>query len=75
MHLVRAILLGAAIGIPSAFPVAAPAHAQNCPGNPNALGTSRVLVIGPAEYTRVGAMQYPQTLPLSDKEVVLTFDR
>jgi peptidoglycan-N-acetylglucosamine deacetylase len=74
MHLVRATLLGAAMGILGALLVAAPAHAQNCPGNPNALGTSRVLVVGPAEYTRVGTMQYPETLPLADKEVVLTFD-
>jgi hypothetical protein len=74
MQLVRAIVLGAAMGTLGAFLVAAPAHAQNCPGNPNALGTSRVLVVGPTEYTRVGTMQYPQTLPLADKEVVLTFD-
>jgi peptidoglycan/xylan/chitin deacetylase (PgdA/CDA1 family) len=74
MHLVRAILLGAAMGILGAFLVDVPAHARNCPGNPNALGTSRVLVVGPAEYTRVGTMQYPKTLPLADNEVVLTFD-
>jgi peptidoglycan-N-acetylglucosamine deacetylase len=48
--------------------------AQNCPGNPDALGTSRVLAIDPAEYPRIGHMQYPQSLPLADKEVVLTFD-
>jgi len=48
--------------------------AQNCPGNPNALGTSRVLAIDPADYKRLGRMQYPDSLPLQDKEVVLTFD-
>ena len=53
---------------------AAPARAQDCSGNPNALGTSRVLVLQPGELTRVGRMQYPETLPLADKEVVLTFD-
>jgi peptidoglycan/xylan/chitin deacetylase (PgdA/CDA1 family) len=47
---------------------------QTCPGNPDALGTSRVLAIDPAEYQRIGRMQYPDTLPLADKEVVLTFD-
>lgn len=52
----------------------APQSAQNCPGNPNALGTSRVLAIDPAEYLRVGRMQYPESLPLADKEVVITFD-
>src|SRR5215471_4124287 len=48
--------------------------AANCPGHPDALGTSRVIAIDPAEYPRVGRMQYPDSLPLNDKEVVLTFD-
>ena len=52
----------------------APAHGQDCPGNPNALGTSRVLAVEPGEYGGFGVMQYPETLPLRDKEVVLTFD-
>ena len=46
----------------------------SCPGNPNALGTSRVLAIDPADYKHVGRMQYPESLPLQDKEVVITFD-
>lgn len=53
---------------------AAPARAQGCPGNPDAIGTSRVLTLTPGEVTRVGRMQYPETLPLNDHEVVLTFD-
>jgi peptidoglycan/xylan/chitin deacetylase (PgdA/CDA1 family) len=48
--------------------------AANCPGHPDALGTSRVLAIDPAEYPRIGHMQYADSLPLADKEVVLTFD-
>src|SRR5215472_8810041 len=59
----------------------APAAAQNrpgqsdtCPGHPDALGTSRMLALDPAQFPRVGRMQYPDTLPLKDKEVVLTFD-
>jgi peptidoglycan/xylan/chitin deacetylase (PgdA/CDA1 family) len=48
--------------------------AQNCPGNPNALGTSRVLAIDPADFKHLGHMQYPDSLPLQDKEVVITFD-
>jgi peptidoglycan-N-acetylglucosamine deacetylase len=48
--------------------------AANCPGHPDPLGTSRVLAIDPTEYPRVGRMQYPDSLPLNDKEVVLTFD-
>jgi peptidoglycan/xylan/chitin deacetylase (PgdA/CDA1 family) len=48
--------------------------ATNCPGRPDAIGTSRVLAIDPAQYPRIGSMQYPDSLPLNDKEVVLTFD-
>ena len=46
----------------------------NCPGHPDALGTSRVLALDPTEFPRIGRMQYPDSLPLNDKEVVLTFD-
>ena len=46
----------------------------HCPGNPDALGTSRVLTINPGEFTLLGIIQYKQTLPLNDHEVVLTFD-
>ena len=48
--------------------------ADICPGNPNALGTSRIISIDPTEYARIGAMDQGSELPLSDKEVVLTFD-
>jgi peptidoglycan/xylan/chitin deacetylase (PgdA/CDA1 family) len=54
--------------------VAVPALAAECPGNPDALGTSRVITVDPAEHARIGAMQYHESLPLEDKEVVLTFD-
>ncbi len=50
------------------------ATAADCPGHPNALGTSRTLVVDPREHPRIGTMQYPETLPLADHEVVLTFD-
>src|ERR1700716_3684052 len=50
------------------------ASAAECPGNPDALGTSRTLVVDPREHTRIGIMQYAETLPLQDHEVVLTFD-
>ncbi len=46
----------------------------NCPGHPDALGTSRTLVVDPRAHPRIGSMQYPETLPLEDHEVVLTFD-
>jgi peptidoglycan/xylan/chitin deacetylase (PgdA/CDA1 family) len=45
-----------------------------CPDNPDAIGTSRVLTISPQQFSRIGSMQYNQTLPLNDHEVVLTFD-
>jgi peptidoglycan-N-acetylglucosamine deacetylase len=52
----------------------AAASAEPCPGNPDALGTSRILKISPADFLRIGTMQYAQTLPLKDHEVVITFD-
>ncbi len=54
----------------------APALAAPCPGNPHALGTSRTITIDPAQYARLGTMQYAHSpqLPLADREVVLTFD-
>jgi peptidoglycan-N-acetylglucosamine deacetylase len=50
------------------------AVAADCPGHPDALGTSRTLVVDPRQHPRIGTMQYPETLPLEDHEVVLTFD-
>jgi len=64
----------AASGLSGALLGAAPARAQNCPGNPDALGTSRVLVVSPDDYKRLGTMQYKHTLPLADHEVAITFD-
>jgi peptidoglycan/xylan/chitin deacetylase (PgdA/CDA1 family) len=66
------LLSASGAGYNPAFPVAA--HAQNCPANPNGLGTSRILVLAPTDYMRLGTMRDPETLPLADKEVVLTFD-
>jgi peptidoglycan/xylan/chitin deacetylase (PgdA/CDA1 family) len=51
-----------------------PAFGAECPGNPDALGTSRVVAIEPNEFSNIGTMQYKQTLPLNDHEVVITFD-
>jgi peptidoglycan/xylan/chitin deacetylase (PgdA/CDA1 family) len=48
--------------------------AADCPGHPDALGISRTLVVDPREHTKIGTMQYAETLPLRDHEVVLTFD-
>lgn len=54
--------------------MATAAKAEGCPGNPNALGTSRIISIDPQEYRRIGRMEFNETLPLRDHEVVLTFD-
>jgi peptidoglycan/xylan/chitin deacetylase (PgdA/CDA1 family) len=51
----------------------APGRAADCP-RPGKLGTSRVLAIDSATTPRVGLKSFPQTLPLDDHEVVLTFD-
>lgn len=56
------------------FVVSAAAHGAPCAGNPDALGTSRVLAISPSDFKRIGNMQYSSSLPLKDHEVVLTFD-
>jgi peptidoglycan/xylan/chitin deacetylase (PgdA/CDA1 family) len=50
------------------------ASAADCPGHPDAIGTSRTLVVDPREHPLIGTMQYAETLPLEDHEVVLTFD-
>ena len=50
------------------------ASTDACPGNPDVLGTSRVLTISPSKFSEIGSMQYKQSLPLNDHEVVLTFD-
>jgi peptidoglycan/xylan/chitin deacetylase (PgdA/CDA1 family) len=48
------------------------AHAAGCPAG--ALGVSRTIVVDPSEHVRLGSMQYAESLPLKDREVVLTFD-
>src|SRR6266702_1190610 len=66
------LLLGVFLGLlTTALPAA---FAADCPGHPDALGTSRTLVVEPHEHPRLGTMQYRETLPLKDHEVVLTFD-
>jgi peptidoglycan/xylan/chitin deacetylase (PgdA/CDA1 family) len=69
-----AIVVGAAFAAAGLLAFAGAAQAEDCPGHPDALGTSRVLVVDPSEISQVGVMQYHQSLPLNDKEVVLTFD-
>ena len=49
------------------------ALAAGCPRT-GTLGTSRILGVDAATTPRVGLKNFPQTLPLGDHEVVLTFD-
>src|SRR6202158_1930851 len=58
--------------IAASMPLAA--LAAPCPGNPDALGTERVLTVDAASMPRLGRKQFPNTLPLQRKELVLTFD-
>ncbi|WP_454646800.1 polysaccharide deacetylase family protein [Bradyrhizobium liaoningense] len=59
-------VIAAIIGIASA-------DAAECPRK-DALGTSRILRVDAKTYPRVGLKSFPETLPLADHEVVLTFD-
>jgi peptidoglycan/xylan/chitin deacetylase (PgdA/CDA1 family) len=74
MRHIRGLILAVCGMAAGALVSMAPAQGQDCPGNPNALGTSRVLAVESGEYGGFGVMQYPETVPLRDKEVVLTFD-
>ncbi|MCC7347949.1 MAG: polysaccharide deacetylase family protein [Variibacter sp.] len=51
-----------------------PAATEPCPHNQNGLATGRVLAVDAASTPRVGRRHFPQTLALTRKEVVLTFD-
>jgi peptidoglycan/xylan/chitin deacetylase (PgdA/CDA1 family) len=62
-------LLAAALSVVSGV-----AAAADCPGRPDALGTSRILSVDAQTTPRVGLKQFPETLPLEPREVVLTFD-
>lgn len=53
--------------------LATAAQAAPCP-RPDALGTARTLAVDARTFPSVGLKSFPQTLPLTDKEVVLTFD-
>lgn len=69
-----ALLTALGLSMASASFGATPARAAECNGKPDALGTSRTVVVDPKEHPRIGTMQYGETLPLEDHEVILTFD-
>ena len=72
--LLGALLWGLRAAVAATAAAAAPVAAAPCPGNADALGTERVLTVDAAATPRVGRKQFPATLPLGPKEVVLTFD-
>jgi peptidoglycan/xylan/chitin deacetylase (PgdA/CDA1 family) len=70
----RFFLIGhAALAIALALSVCC-AHAESCRGSATAGDASRVVSVDPATLHRLGSVQYPQTLPLRDHEIVLSFD-
>lgn len=64
------LVAGSVLGL-TAWP--ATAGAAEC-ANPKALGTSRTIAVDSNDMPRIGTMQYRQSLPLDDHEVVITFD-
>ncbi len=55
--LTRAVLCAAfVLGLLSS--IGAASAAEDCPGHPDALGTSRTLVVDPRQHPRIGTMQY-----------------
>jgi peptidoglycan-N-acetylglucosamine deacetylase len=48
--------------------------ARDCADDAATSGVSRTIAIDPSDGMRLGKLQYGQTAPLRDKEVVLTFD-
>jgi peptidoglycan/xylan/chitin deacetylase (PgdA/CDA1 family) len=62
-----------AVGLVASIASMTAVHAADCPRK-GTLGTSRILAVDAATTPRVGLKSFPQTLPLEDHEVVLTFD-
>jgi peptidoglycan-N-acetylglucosamine deacetylase len=72
MRQIFSAILATLVWLPA--PAAALTVDESCSGNPDALSTSRVITVDAAHTPRVGRKHFPDTLPLDDKEVVLTFD-
>jgi peptidoglycan/xylan/chitin deacetylase (PgdA/CDA1 family) len=70
---IRGALAGAGIALSIMLGCCLAAEAATCPRK-GTLGTSRVLEVDAASFPQIGSKNFPQTLPLRDHEVVLTFD-
>src|SRR5436305_5044846 len=67
------VMIALRVAIFALIACTAAAQAAECP-RAGTLGTSRILTVDAAQTPRVGLKSFPQTLPLDDHEVVLTFD-
>src|SRR3954463_16507276 len=72
-HEIRRWVNAAGILLASALADGALAAPAPCPRD-GTLGTSRVLTVDAKATPRVGLKSFPDTLPLEDHEIVLTFD-
>jgi peptidoglycan/xylan/chitin deacetylase (PgdA/CDA1 family) len=71
MTFFRCFILALLALVPAASSVNA--QSSSCRGNPTVLGTLRTIVLDP-RGVRVGTKQFPRSLALQPREVVLTFD-
>lgn len=62
------------VSVASGIALTSPSYAEECPGNPSAIGTRRLVSVDQTAVRQVGTVQYAQTLPLRDHEIVLSFD-
>jgi peptidoglycan-N-acetylglucosamine deacetylase len=70
----RARFIAVALGASLFAALHSPARAASCPGNDDALGTERIIEVDAKTAPRIGRKQFPATLPLQPKELLLTFD-
>ena len=70
---IRELLRAPGLALMIALACSVAAQAATCPRK-GTLGTSRVLKVDAVSDPQVGLKNFPRTLPLRDREVVLTFD-
>src|SRR6202012_520720 len=70
----KALFLRSAILLTSIVGFSQMCRAAECRGQDGALGVERTIAVDPKEHPRIGTMQYAESLPLADHEIVLTFD-
>jgi peptidoglycan/xylan/chitin deacetylase (PgdA/CDA1 family) len=66
---ILSLFVGAAVSSASTT-----ALADDCSNDPTVLGTSRTISVRPSDFPLVGKLNYPESLRLNEREVVLTFD-